>query len=51
MLFRSKELNKLLDRNRALEAAIRATLDTNRHLADGDVCTLAVLKKAVPDWT
>ena len=46
-----KELNKLLDRNRALEAAIRTTLDTNRHLADGDVCTLAVLKKAVPDWT
>ena len=46
-----KELNKLLDRNRALEAAIRATLDTNRHLADGDVCTLAALKKAVPDWT
>jgi len=46
-----KELNNLLDRNRALEAAIRTTLDDNRHLADGTDCTLADLKKAVPDWT
>jgi hypothetical protein len=46
-----KELNRLLDRNRALEAAIRTTLDANRHLADGNDCTLAALKKAVPDWT
>jgi len=46
-----KELNRLLDRNRALEAAVRTTLDANRHLADGDDCTLADLKKAIPDWT
>ncbi len=45
-----KELNKLLDRNRALEEAIRTTLDANRHLADGTDCTLAALKKAMPEW-
>ena len=45
-----KELNRLLDRNRALEAAIRTTLDANRHLADGDDCTLIQLKKALPEW-
>jgi hypothetical protein len=45
-----KELNRLLDRNRALEAAIRTTLDANRHLADGDDCTLIQLKKALPKW-
>lgn len=39
------------ERNKQLEAAIRTTLETNRHLADGDVCTLATLKKVVPDWT
>ena len=45
-----KELNNLLDRNRALEAAIRTTLDDNRHLADGDDCTLIDLKKELPEW-
>jgi hypothetical protein len=45
-----KELNRLLDRNRALEAAIRTTLDANRHLADGDDCTLIQLKKELPEW-
>lgn len=29
-----------------LLAAIKQTLDANRHLADGDVCTLKVLKDA-----
>ena len=33
-----------------LEAAIRKTLDENRHLADGDDCTLRDLKKALPSW-
>ena len=46
-----KELNRLLDRNRALEAAILSTLNQHRNLADGTDCTLADLKKAVPDWT
>lgn len=45
-----KELNRLLDRNRALEAAIRTTLEANRHLADGDNCTLIQLKNALPEW-
>lgn len=30
--------------------AIIATLEENRHLADGDDCTLAKLKSVVPDW-
>lgn len=33
-----------------LRAAIRLTLDKNAHLADGDVCTLLALKRALPDW-
>lgn len=33
-----------------LRAAIRETLDNNAHLADGDVCTLIALKRALPDW-
>jgi hypothetical protein len=45
-----KELNRLLDRNRALEAAILSTLNQHRNLADGTDCTLAELKKAMPEW-
>ena len=30
--------------------AIIATLEENRHLADGDDCTLAKLKSVVPEW-
>jgi hypothetical protein len=33
-----------------LEEAIRKTLDENRGLADGDDCTLHILKKALPTW-
>lgn len=33
-----------------LEAAIRKTLDENRHLADGEDCTLQELKKTLPEW-
>lgn len=47
----------LMDKNRALnrklkkiKKAIIATLEENRHLADGDDCTLAKLKSVVPDW-
>ena len=32
-----------------LQDAIRQTLDENRHLADGENCTLLVLKRALPD--
>ena len=30
--------------------AIITTLEENRHLADGDDCTLAKLKSVVPEW-
>ena len=33
-----------------LAEAIVSTLEENRHLADGDSCTLARLKAAVPHW-
>jgi hypothetical protein len=33
-----------------MREAIIATLEENRHLADGDDCTLAKLKSVVPDW-
>lgn len=33
-----------------LREAIIATLEENRHLADGDDCTLAKLKSVVPEW-
>lgn len=33
-----------------LREVIIATLEENRHLADGDDCTLAKLKSVVPDW-
>jgi len=33
-----------------MREAIIATLEENRHLADGDDCTLAKLKFAVPGW-
>jgi hypothetical protein len=33
-----------------LREAILATLEENRHLADGEDCTLAKLKSAIPDW-
>lgn len=38
------------DRIQQLEDAIRKTLDENRHLADGDDCTLRELKKVLPTW-
>ena len=37
------------ERDEAREAII-ATLEENRHLADGDDCTLAKLKSVVPEW-
>jgi len=40
----------LIDENERLRDAIRQTLDENEHLADGDVCTLIVIKRALPDW-
>jgi hypothetical protein len=33
-----------------MKEAIIATLEENRHLADGDDCTLAKLKSVVPEW-
>ena len=31
----------------SLELAIRTTIEQNRHLADGDICTLKALKDAI----
>lgn len=45
-----REFNRLNDHIQRIENAIRKTLDTNRHLADGDDCTLIGLKKALPEW-
>ena len=42
-----KELEESKERIKHLESAIRKTLDDNRHLADGDNCTLIDLKKAL----
>lgn len=48
---KAQETDVLRDRAKQLENAIRKTLDENRHLADGDNCTLIDLKKALPEWT
>ena len=42
-----KELEEAKERIAHLETAIRKTIDDNRHLADGDNCTLIDLKKAL----
>lgn len=42
-----KELEEAKARIAHLESAIRKTIDDNRHLADGDNCTLINLKKAL----
>jgi hypothetical protein len=42
-----KELEEAKERIKHLESAIRKTLDDNRHLSDGDNCTLIDLKKAL----
>ena len=33
-----------------LRAAITQTLNENGHLADGSICTLIALKRALPEW-
>jgi hypothetical protein len=42
--------NQAAQRVAALESAIIKTLNENGHLADGDVCTLIDLKRAMPSW-
>ena len=37
----------LLEENEKLETAIRETIEDNLHLADGEVCTLIKLKRAI----
>lgn len=44
------KVRKMAERIKRLEEAIRKTLDENRGLADGDDCTLHILKKALPTW-
>lgn len=52
----SKFLQAVKDRDEAralailLAEAIVSTLEENRHLADGENCTLAKLKTVVPHW-
>lgn len=41
---------ELESRKNELESAIIKTLNENGHLADGDVCTLIDLKRAMPRW-
>lgn len=41
------ELNQLSAENERLREAIRQTLDENGHLADGENCTLILLKRAI----
>lgn len=38
---------ELLEENERLETAIRETIEDNLHLADGEVCTLIKLKRAI----
>ena len=45
--WQAHELNKLSAENERLRDAIRKTLDENGHLADGENCTLIVLKRAL----
>ena len=45
-----EEALRLRERIEELEAAIIKTLNENAHLADGDVCTLIDLKRAMPTW-
>lgn len=45
--FSGAQMNRTLAEIERLSAAIRKTLDENRHLADGDVCTLIALKRAI----
>lgn len=42
-----EKLRALEEENQRLRAAIKKTLDENRHLADGDNCTLIHLKRAI----
>ena len=39
----------MMQRDEAVES-IMIILEENRHLADGDDCTLAKLKSVVPEW-
>lgn len=40
-------IQDLTEENERLRAAIRKTLEANRHLADGEDCTLIDLKRAI----
>jgi uncharacterized protein (DUF3084 family) len=44
------ELEKVYKERDKFKQVIIATLEENRHLADGDDCTLAKLKSVVPEW-
>lgn len=43
-------LEKYIAERDEARIAIISTLEKNRHLADGDDCTLAKLKSVVPEW-
>ena len=44
------DANNNEERIKELEDGIRKTLDENRHLTDGENCTLATLKSLI-DWS
>ena len=45
-----QSLEVAIEEINALKAVIRETLEENRHLADGNDCTLRKLKTAIEDW-
>ncbi len=47
MPYLARDLERELAR---LKADIKVVLTQNAHLADGETCTLAGLKKLVPEW-
>jgi len=47
MPYLARDLERELAR---LKAGIKVVLTQNAHLADGETCTLAGLKKLVPEW-
>ena len=49
-MYQVDEVLKLENRVDELECVIKKCLTENAHLADGEICTLIDLKRAVPEW-
>ena len=48
LAYANRTIKQLKEENRTLLEAIQMTLDENKHLADGEVCTLIRLKRVLP---